>query len=85
MKYGFQFWPPNFKIPYSTCGGEDQDASWTPRSCSLMHQMELGMLALSRRFQEVMRVVFKYYRLTFDSQRAVMLEELNDFWGTSQD
>ena len=32
-----------------------------------------------------MRVVFKYFRLTFDSQRAVMLEDLNDFWETSQD
>lgn len=55
------------------------------RSCSLMHQMELGMLALQRRFQEVMRVVFKYFRLPFDSQRAAILEELNDFWGTPQD
>lgn len=32
-----------------------------------------------------MRVVFKYFRLPFDSQRAAILEELNDFWGTPQD
>ena len=31
------------------------------------------------------RVVFKYFRLPFDSQRAAILEELNDFWGTPQD